>query len=132
MHSTLAWLSTDLRNHPKMRHFSALLLGGLFLATPVSAQPDYQACEAMQRAKDRAIEDPNLTLAVRKAQLRGLRAAGVAAGGGASPFEQKSMELQEVGQEAANLRSGIGDPGAVAAMRKVQKIEADMAAAGCP
>ena len=113
-----------------------LLVGGPALAQATKKPPakapeievDYLKCDAMQKAKERIIQSSTaIKVEIAKAELGAVRAT---AGG---PRDQAAMaELVARQDTYSNLRQGIGGELAVADMKKIQKVEADMQKAKCP
>ena len=124
-----------------VQHLPKALLLALLVATPGMAQAtkkppakapeievDYLKCDAMQKAKERIIQSSTaIKVEIAKAELGAVRAT---AGG---PRDQAAMaELVARQDTYSNLRQGIGGELAVADMKKIQKVEADMRKAKCP
>jgi hypothetical protein len=113
---------------PKSRIPKALTLGAiLFSQAAVAKQVDYIQCEAMEKARDRVAQSPillaGMELVAAREENRILQAGGLATRADILRARQKYV---------IELRQGIGDPELVNEMKKIQRIEADMKAAGCP
>lgn len=96
-----------------------LVIGfGFVFATPVNSEPvDYVRCEAMAKARDRALDDPSLLLEARLAMAKAWT---------------PDAERRAIPEMYRRLRMGQGSPYAVAAVQKADNIKADMVKSGCP
>ena len=122
-----------------MKHLPKALLQALLVGTPVTAQTtkkppakapevevDYLKCDAMQKAKERIIQSSTaIKVEIAKAELAviGLYSAS-------EPQARANLAARQ--DTYSNLRQGIGGELAVADMKKIQKVEADIQKAKCP
>jgi len=91
---------------------------GFVFATPVIAQSiDYVRCEAMAKARERALDDPFLLLEARLAMAKAWT---------------PDAERRAIPEMYRRLRMGEGSPNAVAAVQKADTIKEDMVKSGCP
>ncbi len=109
--------------------FHAFLSLGIiaFSQHSIAKDVDYLKCEAMQRAIDRISQSP---IMLQGMQLAGLKEESRILNTGRNPSRVEILRARL--DYVQDLRNDIGDPVLVKEMKKIQRIESDLRAAGCP
>ena len=117
-----------------MKSFSlaamSFFLVGWVSCPPVFAEKkiDYQKCESMERARDRAVENPLLVMSRENALAR----ARIKALNQGRPDLTSVERIDVMVEWSSQLAKGEGDPLLIEAWNKVGRIRRDIKEAGSP